>query len=60
MSQTYPLMRGTAPLLVAVISVASSAIALAAGLAGHRRHLPGDSGDGLQRARQLGKASCWR
>jgi hypothetical protein len=53
MSQTYPLMRGTAPLLVAAISVLFLGDRLAAGLAGHRRHLPGDSGDGLERPRQL-------
>jgi hypothetical protein len=47
MSQTYPLMRGTAPLLVAIISVAFLATIFPAGVAGHRRHLPGDSGDGL-------------
>lgn len=52
MSQTYPLMRGTAPLLVAAISVLfPRRSSVAAGLAGHRRYLPGDSGDGLSRQR---------
>lgn len=47
MSQTYPLMRGTAPLLVAIISVIFLGDHLSAGVAGHRRHLPGDTGDGV-------------
>ncbi len=48
MSQTYPLMRGTAPLLVAAISVLFLGDRLSPlASAGHRRHLPGDSGDGL-------------
>lgn len=46
MSQTYPLMRGTAPLLVAVISVA-------AGMDGNWRNLSGDPRHGLQRPGQL-------
>ena len=46
MSQTYPLMRGTAPLLVAAISVIFLGDRLSP-LAWYRRHLPGDSGDGL-------------
>ncbi len=48
MSQTYPLMRGTARVAGGgdkrAVPRRSS---VAAGLAGYRRHLPGDSGDGL-------------
>ncbi len=41
MSQTYPLMRGTAPLLVAAISVLFLGDRLSPlASAGHRRHLP--------------------
>lgn len=46
MSQTYPLMRGTAPLLVALIGVLALGDRLVASPVRYRSNLPVDSGDG--------------
>ena len=46
MSQTYPLMRGTAPLLVALISVLVLGDSLSGSPGGHRGDLPVDPSDG--------------